>query len=80
MFDVFGWIKRKAAEAVVQGVADGVKAIAPEGEQPPADLADLRAMLAASVAAPAKALPAAAVAELEPAAESSGRKREKMKA
>jgi hypothetical protein len=65
MFDVFGWIKRKAAEAVVQGVADGVKAITPEGEQPPADLGELRAMLAASVggaAGAAKALPAAAVA------------------
>lgn len=69
MFDVFGWIKRKAAESVVQGVADGVKAITPEGEPPPADLGELRAMLAASVAAPAKALPAAAEAdEPEPAA------------
>lgn len=57
MFDLFGWIKRRAAEAVVQGVADGVKAITPEGEQPPTDLAELRALLAESVTP--KALPAA---------------------
>jgi hypothetical protein len=73
-FDVFGWIKRKAAEAVVQGVADGVKAITPEGEQPPADLGELRAMLAASVgtAVPAKALPAAAVAGVASVAGAAG--------
>lgn len=50
MFDAFGWIKRKAAEAVVQGVADGMRAVAPEGESPPADLDELRALLAAAVA------------------------------
>lgn len=59
MFDVFGWLRRKAAEAVIGGVADGVKAITPEGETPPTDLGDLRALLAASVAP--KALPAAEV-------------------
>lgn len=58
MFDLFGWLRRKAAEAVIGGVADGVKTITPEGETPPTDLAELRAMLAASVEP--KALPAAA--------------------
>jgi hypothetical protein len=54
----FGWIRKMAAEAVVLGTGDGLRAITPEGEEPPADLADLRAMLAAAVA-PTKALPAA---------------------
>ncbi|QJW93114.1 hypothetical protein [Frigoriglobus tundricola] len=49
MIDPFSWLRRKAAEAIVSGVADGVKAVTPEGEQPPADLAELRAMLATAV-------------------------------
>lgn len=57
MFDLFGWLRRKAAEAVIGGVADGVKAITPEGETPPTDLGELRALLAESVTP--KALPAA---------------------
>lgn len=63
----FGWIRRKAAEAFVQGIADGAAAITPEGETPPADLNELRAMLAQAVAP--KALAAAPVEEeAEPAA------------
>jgi hypothetical protein len=57
MLNPFGWIRKLAGEAVVAGVGDGLRAVAPEDEQP-ADLAELRAMLAAAVA-PTKALPAA---------------------
>lgn len=49
------WLRRKAAEAVVLGVADGLAAVTPDGEAP-ADLDGLR-KLAAEAAAP-KALPA----------------------
>ncbi|HVL13452.1 MAG TPA: hypothetical protein VM529_12875, partial [Gemmata sp.] len=45
----FHWLRRKAAEAVVAGTADGLRAVAPD-DDPPADLAELRAMLAAAVA------------------------------
>ena len=48
----FGWIRKMAAEAVVLGTGDGLRAVAPEGEPPPSDLAELRAMLAAAVAPP----------------------------
>jgi len=44
----FHWLRRKAAEAVVAGTADGLRAVAPD-DDPPADLAELRAMLAAAV-------------------------------
>jgi len=57
MFDLFGYLRRKAAEAVVGGVGDALRAVTPEGEVPPTDLGELRAMLAASVEP--KALPAA---------------------
>lgn len=63
MFDPFSWLRRKAAEAVMGGVGDALRAITPEGETPPTDLGDLRAMLAASVEP--KALPAAEDAEQE---------------
>ena len=53
----FVWLRRKVAESVVAGVADGLAAVAPEGEEPPADLAELRRRLAAAVEP--KALPAA---------------------
>lgn len=49
MLNPFFWLRRQAAEAVILGTADGLRAIAPEGEQPPTDLAELRAMLAAAV-------------------------------
>lgn len=54
-FSLFGWLRRKAAEAVVGGVADALKAVAPEGEEV-ASVDDLRALLAAAVQP--KALPA----------------------
>lgn len=57
MFDPFGWLRRKAAEAIAAGVGDGLRAVAPEGETPPANLDELRAMLSESVTP--KALPAA---------------------
>jgi len=52
----FIWLRRKAAEAVVLGTSDGLRAVAPEGEDVPADLAELRQLLAAQQP---KALPAA---------------------
>ncbi len=52
----FSWLRRKAAEAVALGVSDGLAAVTPEGEDPPADLAGLRQLAAAHVP---KALPAA---------------------
>lgn len=51
MIDVFGWIRRKAAESVVNGVADGLRAVTPEGEEVP-DIAELRALLATATEAP----------------------------
>jgi hypothetical protein len=49
MLNPFGWIRKLAGEAVVAGTADGLRAVAPDDDAPPADLADLRAMLAAAV-------------------------------
>jgi len=49
MLNPFGWIRKMAAEAVVLGTGDGLRAITPEGAEVPADLAELRAMLAAAV-------------------------------
>ena len=62
-FSLFGWLRRKAAEAVIGGVGDGLRAITPEGDEPPASLDELRGMLAAAVQP--RALPPAA--EDEPA-------------
>ena len=45
----FTWIRRKAAEAFVQGLADGAAAVTPEGESPPSTPEELRTMLAASM-------------------------------
>ena len=42
----FAWLRRKAAESVALGVADGLAAVAPDDADPPADLASLRALLA----------------------------------
>lgn len=55
----FIWLRRKAAEAVVLGTADGLRAVTPEGEEPPSDFADLRQLLASAVGGEPKALPAA---------------------
>jgi len=46
MFDLFGRLRRKAAEAIVLGCGDGFRAVTPDGEMVPTDLAELRAMLA----------------------------------
>lgn len=54
----FTWLRRKAAEAVVLGTADGLRAVTPDGETPPADLAELRQLLATANIEP-KALSAA---------------------
>jgi len=43
--DVFGWLRRKAHEAVIGGISDAVQEIAP-GESAPADLDGLRRLLA----------------------------------
>lgn len=45
----FQWLRRKAAESVALGVADALVAVTPDGEEPPASVTDLRAMLAAAV-------------------------------
>lgn len=66
-WNLFSWIRRKAAEAVIGGVADGVKAITPEGEAPPTDLTELRAMLTQAVQPKQLAAPVADD-EPEPAA------------
>lgn len=68
MFDVFGWLRRKAKDAVLGGIADAVDQVsAGDG---PADLDKLRAILAAGPEA--KALPAAVATEEEAA---TGRRR-----
>ena len=64
----FTWLRRKVAESVVSGVADGMRAVAPEGEEVPADLTELRAILGAAVFP--KALSAAEDDEPEPATKS----------
>ncbi|WP_439625958.1 hypothetical protein [Gemmata sp.] len=69
MFDVFGWLRRKAHDAVIGGIADAVQEVAP-GDAAPADLDGLRALLArADVRAlAAAASEPAAAPEPEPAA------------
>jgi hypothetical protein len=62
----FNWIRRKAAEAVVLGTADGLRAITPAGEEPPADMGELRALLATTIDVWALTVGAAAEAEVEP--------------
>lgn len=64
MFDIFGYLRRRAHDAVIGGVADAMQEIAP-GEQAPTDLDGLRRMLAT---ADVKALAASAPTS-EPAAE-----------
>ncbi|MFO0821654.1 MAG: hypothetical protein U0792_00680 [Gemmataceae bacterium] len=67
MFDVFGWLRRKAHDAVLGGIADAVAEIAP-GETAPADLDGLRRMLAtADVKALAAATSEPTTEEVEPA-------------
>jgi len=65
----FTWLRRKAAEAIVLGTADGLRAVTPEGEVVPADLGDLRALLATSTMdVKAIAAPTTEVVEAEPTA------------
>jgi hypothetical protein len=54
----FSYLRRKAAEAIVLGTADGLRAVTPEGEQVPQDLGELRQLLATT--ADVKAIAAAA--------------------
>ena len=61
----FAWLRRRCAEAVVEGVSDGLRAVAPDGEPGPADLGELRALLAGSLAP--RQLPAAPEPAEEPA-------------
>ena len=63
----FTWLRRKAAEAIVLGTADGLRAVTPDGEIPPGDLGELRAMLAEATEVKAIAAPETE-AEPEPAA------------
>jgi hypothetical protein len=53
MLNPFHWIRQQAATAVVGGIADGIAAVTPPGEQPPADLDQLRGLIAARLALPA---------------------------
>lgn len=57
MFDPFNWLRRRVAESVVAGVADGLAAVTPEGDESPPNLDELRKRLASAVEP--KALPAA---------------------
>lgn len=57
MFSVFAWIRKRTAEAFAAGAGDFMVAITPEGEEPPADLAELRARLAAAAQPRAIAAP-----------------------
>lgn len=43
----FAWLRRRAAEAVLGGVADAMHAITPEGEESPTSIDELRALIAA---------------------------------
>lgn len=69
-FSVFGWLRRAAAQAVVDGVRDGLVAVADdENGTPAADLGELRARIAAAVQpkAIAAGVPAPAPEPDEPA-------------
>jgi len=58
MFNVSGWVRGLFRDAALGGISDAMAVLTPEGEPVPADLAELRARLAAAVAPP-KQLPAA---------------------
>jgi hypothetical protein len=57
MVSPFAWLRRKAAESIALGVADGLAAVTPEGEEPPPDLAGLRQLVAVKVPAALAAAP-----------------------
>ncbi len=64
MFNVFGYLRKAARDAVLGGVADALTDLAPA--DPPADLDRLRALLAGEAKALAAADPTPA-GEAEPA-------------
>lgn len=66
----FSYLRRKAAEAIVLGTADGLRAVTPEGETPPQDLGDLRQLLASATEVKAIEAP-------EPEAEPASKRRGK---
>ncbi|MCE9564254.1 MAG: hypothetical protein K8U57_19600 [Planctomycetes bacterium] len=76
MIDLFGRLRRKAAEAIVLGCSDGFRAVTPEGEPVPTDLNELRAMLAGIGAEP-KALAAAVAEEKSAEGEPAGKRKAK---
>ena len=49
MFSVSGWVRKTFRDAGMAGIRDVMEAITPEGEDPPSNVAELRAMLAAAV-------------------------------
>jgi hypothetical protein len=57
MFNVSGWVRGLFRDAALGGISDAMAVLTPEGEPVPADLAELRARLAAAVAP--RQLPAA---------------------
>lgn len=58
MLNPFTWIREQAAKAIILGTADGLQAVTPDGQEPPADLSELRQLLTSTVQTP-KSLPAA---------------------
>jgi len=49
MFNVSGWVRGLFRDAALGGISDAMAVLTPEGEPVPADLAELRARLAAAV-------------------------------
>lgn len=64
MIDIFGWLRKKARDAVLGGIADAVQEVAP-GDAP-ADLDGLRALLARSDVKALAAADSTAAPEPEP--------------
>lgn len=62
----FSWIRRKAAEAIVLGTADGLRAVTPDGEPVPQDLGELRQLLATTADVKAIAAPTSEPTATEP--------------
>jgi len=52
MFNVSGWVRGLFRDAALGGISDAMAVLTPEGEPVPADLAELRARLAAAVTPP----------------------------
>ncbi len=72
----FNYLRRKAAEAIVLGTADGLRAVTPDGESPPTDLGELRLLMAtSSVDVKAIAAPSPDLIEGEPSVSAKGKAR-----